>query len=262
LTVQILKAHGCRVLGFDKKLSKVELAREFGLEGGGVVGVDDPTQIVRSQTGGRGADGVIITAHSKTNKPIIIAADMSREKGKVVVVGLVSLDLPRRAFFEKELELMVSRAYGAGAYDSDYEKKGKDYPATYVRWTQGRNLAAFVDLLDREVVFTSPLLTHRIPLQDAQEAYDLILGKRDEPYIGILLTYDAPRKKTATIALREPYMRENASPLNLGIIGTGRFARGILLPRSRQWLRVAVYQPNKLLRSTIVIRVRPTIGRS
>ena len=230
LTAQILMANGCRVLGFDIDKNKVVLAGKFDLLGSGVVGRDDVHQIVQNHTGGYGADGVIITAHSKTNQPIAMAADICREKARVIAVGLVNLDIPRRTFFEKELRLEVSRAYGAGAYDSDYEKKGNDYPFGYVRWTEGRNLAAFMDLLAQKKVQVVPLITHRIPLKEAHKAYELILGERKELYVGILLTYEGKTPRTESIKLKERPKLEVKEKLNFGILGAGRFAQGILLP--------------------------------
>jgi predicted dehydrogenase/threonine dehydrogenase-like Zn-dependent dehydrogenase len=230
LTVQILVANGCRVIGFDIDEKKIDLAKQFGLLEGGIVERDDVERIVKSCTGGYGADGVIITAHSKSDQLINIAADVCREKARIIAVGLVNLNVPRQKFFEKELRLEVSRAYGAGAYDSDYERKGIDYPFGYVRWTEGRNLSAFIDLIAQRKIQVSPLITHRIPIKEATKAYELILGERKEPYIGILLTYDRPLKRTTTIKLKERTGAEIRDNLNFGIIGAGRFAQGILLP--------------------------------
>ncbi|MFB3883649.1 MAG: bi-domain-containing oxidoreductase [Thermodesulfobacteriota bacterium] len=230
LTVQILIANGCKVLGFDLDDSKVGLAKRFGLFGGGVVEKDDVYQIIQSYTGGYGADGVIICAHTKSSRLIRLAAEVSRIKGRVVGVGVVNLNVPRRIFFEKELRLEVSRAYGAGAYDSDYEKKGIDYPFEYVRWTEGRNLSTFLDLLSQRKVQIAPLVTHRIPLKRANEAYALITGEKKEPYIGILLTYDHIAKRTPTIKISERGSIGSSNGLNFGIVGAGRFAQGVLLP--------------------------------
>jgi predicted dehydrogenase/threonine dehydrogenase-like Zn-dependent dehydrogenase len=241
LTVQILSACGCRVVGFDIDPFKVELAKRFGLQAGGQVATDDVVQIVKGSTGGYGADGVIITAHAKTDKLINLAADVCREKGRISAVGLVNLNVPRRKFFEKELRLEVSRAYGPGAYDSEYERKGSDYPLAYVRWTEGRNLAAFIDLVARKKVLVEPLITHRFPIERAAEAYDLVLGKRREPYIGILFTYKSPSPPKRSVVLRSEPLKGTVHEFNFGVIGAGRFAQGILLPalKSQAGVRIA-----------------------
>ncbi len=157
LSVQILKACGCRVLGLDIDPAKVELALANGLDAGGVIGRDDPKELVFAHTGGYGADGVLVAAHSKSNDPIVMAADLAREKGRVVAIGLINLDIPRRTFFEKELRLEVSRAYGAGAYDSDYERKGRDYPLAYVRWARAGILPPSSALLRKERLMSDHL---------------------------------------------------------------------------------------------------------
>jgi polar amino acid transport system substrate-binding protein len=242
LSVQILKACGCRVLGLDLDPGKVELALANGLDAGGVIGRDDPTEMVLSHTGGHGADGVLITAHSKSNAPVVMAADLSREKGRVVAVGLINLDIPRRAFFEKELRLEVSRAYGPGAYDSDYERKGRDYPLSYVRWTQGRNLAAFVGLMAQGKVDVRPLITHRFPLDRLEDAYALALGERKEKHVGILFEYgESPQQAHRTIELAsQTAVQQTADPLNFGIIGAGRFAQAVLLPALKEQAGVKI----------------------
>lgn len=231
LSVQILKACGCRVLGLDLDPAKVELALASGLDAGGVIGRDDPKELVLAHTGGYGADGVLVAAHSKSNDPIVMAADLAREKGRVIAVGLINLDIPRRTFFEKELRLEVSRAYGAGAYDSDYERKGRDYPLAYVRWTQGRNLAAFIGLMAQGKIDVRPLITHCFPLDQVEDAYAVALGDRKEKHVGILFEYgNPPLQPTRTLELAPLPATTTADPFNFGIIGAGKFAQAVLLP--------------------------------
>lgn len=232
LCVQILKAHGCRAIGFDIDASKVQLALENGMDAGGVLGRDDPRERTLAHSGGYGADGVLIAAHTKSRDPIVLAADLCRERGRVVAVGLVNLNIPRRKFFEKELQLHISRAYGAGAYDSEYERKGRDYPLGYVRWTEGRNLAAFINLLARGAVNVRPLISHRFPLEQASDAYAIALGERQERPVAMLFTYGGGNMEpAATLRLQSaPSTLSRADPLSVGVIGAGKFAQGILLP--------------------------------
>jgi predicted dehydrogenase/threonine dehydrogenase-like Zn-dependent dehydrogenase len=232
LCAQILRANGCRVIGFDIDADKVRYALASGVEGAGVIGQDDPKEVTLSHSGGSGADGVLIAAHTTSNRPLRMAADISRVRGRVVAVGVVNLKVPRRAFFEKEIRLEVSRAYGAGAYDAEYERKGRDYPLPYVRWTEGRNLAAFIDLVSRGRVDVKPLVTHRFTLDRAADAYAVALGEMREPHFGIVFQYgDGGGVATPTIQL-SPRRADAAAadPLTFGVIGAGRFAQGILLP--------------------------------
>jgi polar amino acid transport system substrate-binding protein len=241
LCVQILKANGCKVAGFDVDAAKVQHALSHGLDVGGVVGRDDMKELVLGINGGHGADGVIVAAHSSSNDPIVLAADLSRERGRVVALGLVDLDIPRRAFFEKEIRLEVSRAYGAGAYDAEYERKGIDYPFGYVRWTEGRNLAAFIDLIAQGKVDVRPLISHRFTLDEASDAYAVALGERHEPHVGIVFRYSTTAERAAALQIRSTVPASGASALNVGVIGTGRFAQGILLPQlaSHRGVRIA-----------------------
>jgi predicted dehydrogenase/threonine dehydrogenase-like Zn-dependent dehydrogenase len=240
LTVQILRAMGCRVAGFDLSAAKVELARSLGMEAGGVMGRDDPQALTAALTGGHGADAVLICAHAKSNQPLVTACDLAREKGCIVAVGLVKLDVPRRAFFQKELRLEVSRAYGAGAYDDAYERKGRDYPLPYVRWTEGRNLEAFLNLLASGSVRVAPLVSHRFPLEQAKAAYDMVLSG-SEPSLGVLFTYPGTAETASTVRLAGKPSAGGPSAFNFGIIGPGRFAQAVLIPalHSHRKVRIA-----------------------
>lgn len=230
LTVQILRAAGCRVIGIDLVERRLELAREFGavaMEGGST----DLARRVRSETSGRGADAVLLTLSSGSDEPMHNAARMSREKGRLVQVGVTGMDLVRDDFYEKELSLTVSSSYGPGRYDPQYEKQGQDYPLPYVRWTAQRNFEAALDLMASGALDPSPLVTHTFPFDDVLRAYDVVTG--EDPSIGIVLEYsDADdREAGATIVVRgsratEPLQRAPT----VGLVGAGAFARRTLLP--------------------------------
>lgn len=229
LTVQLLKAAGCRVLGIDIDRSACELATKSGAD---VVADSASAQAAcAALTEGHGADCIVITAASKTSEPIELAAELARDRARVVVVGLVGMDVPRNLFYAKEIELRLSRSYGPGRYDAEYEEKGTDYPIGYVRWTENRNMEAFLHLVAEGKVNTDLLTTHRFEVERAAEAYDLILN-RGQRYCGIVLEY--PQRNSAKTA-ETAKTPKTAKPLaggELGIsfIGAGNFARGVLLP--------------------------------
>ena len=228
LTVQILKAAGCRVIGIDLEASKVELAREFGCDAG-VLRSDDVELAVRQFTDNFGVDAVIVTAAADTNDPIELAGVIARDRAVVSMVGAVRMDIPRKAYYEKELQLRLSRSYGPGRYDAEYEERGKDYPIGYVRWTERRNMQEFLRLVAMKAVKLERLITHRIPIEQAEQAYDIITGKTQQNYLGILLTYnEAGNRSENVIALRST---RKAAEVRLGMIGAGNFAKSVLLPR-------------------------------
>src|SRR5439155_10996142 len=163
LAVQILEAAGCRVLGADLDPSKVALAKEHGAAAGVVIGQEDLAAASYAFSRGVGADAVLVFAATDSNEPIEQAAAAARERGRIVVPGLVGLDLPRKTFFEKELSFVVSRAWGPGLFDPRYEQRGLDYPISLVRWTAERNLAEFLDLAAQKKVWIEPFVTHRFP---------------------------------------------------------------------------------------------------
>jgi predicted dehydrogenase/threonine dehydrogenase-like Zn-dependent dehydrogenase len=240
LTVQLLKAAGCRVLGLDLNPARCQLASTLGCD---VATTDHRrfTERTLSCTEGHGADAVIITAGTKSNAPIELAAELCREKGRAVAVGAVNMDVPRRPFYEKELELRLSRSYGPGRYDPLYEERGIDYPYGYVRWTERRNMAAFLDLVAHGKVHTRPLVTHRFPIERALEAYALITQEKVGEAVGVLLTYgsSAPtgqKEPTAPALLRiapaaTGRPRQTSKAIRVGMIGAGAFAKSVLLPR-------------------------------
>ncbi|MGQ0633599.1 MAG: bi-domain-containing oxidoreductase [Planctomycetaceae bacterium] len=230
LTVGLLKAAGCRIIGVDPDEEKCALALQMGAD------VSRPAlagQDVEELTGGLGADAVIITASTKSNGPIELAASAVRQKGRVVLVGVVGLELDRRPFYFKEAEFVVSCSYGPGRYDPDYEDRGHDYPAAYVRWTEQRNLQAVLDLLATGRLDVAPLTSHRFPIERAEEAYGLI-ERGTESYLGIILTFDS---STEARTNRRISLRPAATPngkVPVGVLGAGNFARMVLLPAIRE----------------------------
>lgn len=228
LTVSLLAATGCRVIGTDPDAGKCELAAKMGAE---LARQNLSAAHIEDLTRGLGADAVLITASTKSNDPIDLAAAAVRKRGRVVLVGVVGLELDRRPFYFKEAEFVVSCSYGPGRYDPDYEEGGRDYPAAYVRWTEQRNIQAVLDLMGSGKLDVSPLISHRFPIERAGEAYDLI-ETGAEPYVGIVLEYPSPdtRPAASTIRLRAPSV--NGKPA-IGVLGAGNFARMVLLPALR-----------------------------
>lgn len=237
LSVQLLTAQGCRVMGVDLDPDKCRLARELGADLALIPGEANIEEAVANFTRGLGADAVLITAASPGPEPLRLAEAVARERARLVLVGMAELSLTRKTFWEKELLFTVSKAAGPGSLAPLYEAKGFDYPAAYVRWTERRNLEAVLDLVARGKVRVEPLITHRFPIDQALDAYDLILKNR-EPYIGVVLTYperegESPEK---TAASRQVFLRPaaggDATPSRraVGLIGGGMFTKNILLP--------------------------------
>ncbi len=234
LTVQLLQANGCRVFGIDLDPARVDLARQFGAEGGGKAGGTSDAEMkdaVMSWTRGRGADAVVITTATESNQPVALAGEISRLKGRVVVVGAAGLEIPRQSYYTRELSLQLSMSYGPGRYDPDYEERGQDYPFGYVRWTENRNIEAFLDLVGQQRVSVGPLITHRFEIDDAERAYQLIAGDNDEPHLGVLLRYDPEGALDRNVEISEARKPgKQASSVSLGVIGAGNYVRRMLLP--------------------------------
>ena len=234
LSVQLLAAQGCRVIGVDLNREKVQMARELGADLALVPGEDDVEGQVANFTGGQGADGVLIAAAAKDDRPVRLAEAVTREGARLVLIGVAELNLTRKAFWDKELIFTVSKAAGPGSLDRGYEVQGRGYPPSLVRWTEGRNLAAFLDLVAQGKVKVVPLITQRFPLAQALNAYDLILKNR-EPYIGVILNYPAPPAESAPRARKvvlkpSPLLAGEGPRLSVGLIGGGQFAKNLLLP--------------------------------
>lgn len=236
VTVQLLRAHGCRVLGLDFDPEKLEMARKFGAEVVNLAAGQDPVAAAQAFSRGRGVDAVIITASTKSNEPMHQAALMSRKRGRIVLVGVTGLELSRADFFEKELTFQVSCSYGPGRYDPNYEERGNDYPVGFVRWTEQRNLEAVLDMMSDGRLDVKPLISHRFAITDAEAAYELVGG--GGPSLGILLEYptvdqkpDGEVRRTTVELPRSaagaPPARGNAS---IGFIGSGNYATAVLIP--------------------------------
>jgi len=232
---QIATAAGCRVLGIDIDPKRVALASSLGLQAWQRNTVGDYAQTF---TANRGFDMVIICADTSSNDPVELAGEIARDRARVVATGAVGLDFPRKVYYEKEISFINSRSYGPGRYDTTYEEGGKDYPIGYVRWTEGRNFEAIVDLLANGKLQVQPLITHRFPIEKATEAYDVITGKKEEPFLGVVLTYEStkPDLRNARVKFRTS-AASHTSNVALGVIGAGLFANATLLPaikKSRQ----------------------------
>ena len=186
LAVGLAQAAGCQVLGIDLDAARVNLAKQMGAE---AVLRSQAEEAARSFSKGRGCDAVLICADSATSDPVELAGIIARDRARVIAVGAVGLHVPRKVYYEKELTLLNSRSYGPGRYDNAYEEKGQDYPLGFVRWTENRNMEAFIDLLSSGRMDIQPLVTHRFPIEQAPQAYELITGKTSEPFLGVLLTY-------------------------------------------------------------------------
>ncbi|HUQ34631.1 MAG TPA: bi-domain-containing oxidoreductase [Pyrinomonadaceae bacterium] len=232
ITVQLLKANGCRVFGIDLDPAKIELARALGADAA-AVSDESVKRIALDWSRGRGADAVLITAATTSNQPVELAGEISRLKGRVVAVGMIGLDIPRNLYFKRELSLMVSMSYGPGRYDPEYEERGHDYPFAYVRWTENRNIEAFLDLLAEGRVNVERLITHRFSIDEGERAYQLIGGETKEPYLGIVLQYDTERELERRIETKKGERTSaavEASSVRVGMIGAGVYAQAMLLP--------------------------------
>jgi predicted dehydrogenase len=233
LLVQLLRAAGCRVAGLDPQPDRAALARRLGAD----ATATEPAAmraLVARLSGGHGADAVLIAADTPSNEPVALAGELARDRGVVVAIGAVGLQIPRKVYYDKELDFRVSRSYGPGRYDPAYEEQGHDYPVGYVRWTENRNLRAFLELLAARQVDVGALITHRIPIAEAERAYDLIAGKTGEPCLGVVLTYPDEPDSARRVDLAPPPARAAppapAPSLRLGLLGAGIFASLTLLP--------------------------------
>ncbi len=233
LAAQIARAAGCSVFGIDLSPDRVRLAQSLGFS----AALNEASlDMVPGVTNGRGFDHVLICADTHSNDTVALAGQVSRDRGSVVAVGAVGMDLPRKIYYDKELDFKVSRSYGPGRYDPRYEEAGNDYPIGYVRWTEGRNLQAFVDLLANGQVDVHPLITHRFPIEDAPKAYDLITGRLKEPFLGVLLTYpESIEEKGIVHKVETPsYVSAPQPTIKLGVLGAGNYAQAVFLPVIRK----------------------------
>ncbi len=235
ITVQLLRAHGCRVLGIDMDPAKLDLARRFGAETVNLAAGEDPISSAERFSRGRGMDAVIVTAATKSSEPIHQAALMCRKRGRIVLVGVTGLELSRADFFQKELSFQVSCSYGPGRYDPAYEEGGQDYPVGFVRWTEQRNFEAVLDMMQSGALDVTPLISHRFALAQAQPAYDVVAGS--EPSLGIVLEYpsvqDQPDSIVRATKVSLPLAAGPAPGANtpsVAFIGSGNYATAVLIP--------------------------------
>lgn len=232
LTVQILRAHGCRVLAIDLDESKLELARQFGAETCNLNEGEHPVDKGMFFSRGCGVDAVIITAATNSQKPIRQAAQMSRKGGRIVLIGVVGLNLNRSDFYEKELTFQVSCSYGPGRYDVSYEEMGNDYPLPFVRWTAKRNFEAVLDLMASGQIDVKPLISKRLAFEDAQSAYDSLTKNNAD--LGVILEYKSndELRHVRSIALKKAGLSSTGEPV-VCFIGAGNYASRTLIPAFR-----------------------------
>lgn len=231
LVVQLARAAGCKVVGMDIDEERCRLARQLGCDDA-ASSREQMLEAVTILTQGKGADAVLITAGTSSNAPVELAGEVARDCGRVIAVGAVGLQLPRKAYYEKELSVYVSRSYGPGRYDPDYEEKGRDYPIGYVRWTENRNMQAFLQLMADGSLNVRDLITHRFPIEHADKGYELISGKTGERFVGVVITYPSAPSRARRIELRPApvVLGAGAPTVTVGMLGAGNFATATLLP--------------------------------
>ncbi|MCC4797875.1 dehydrogenase [Enterovibrio norvegicus] len=229
ITVQLLRANGCRVLGIDFDSSKCEIAKLLGAETVDLSKGEDPIKAAEAFSRGRGVDGVIITASTKSSEPLSQAATMCRQRGRIVLVGVIGQEISRADFFAKELTFQVSCSYGPGRYDSEYEEKGNDYPVGFVRWTEQRNFEAVLDMMASGALDVKPLITHRFSIDDALDAYKCL---DDKASLGVVLDY--PSDNLAELTSRSveltPSVTNSPAPASCAFVGAGNYASRVLMP--------------------------------
>jgi len=235
LSAQILKANGCNVLGIDLDPGLTKIAKDCGIDEAHTRQDQDLLVSSLNFTNNFGFDSIIITAAAKNNDPIILATELARKKAKIVVVGDVKMDIPREPhFYKKELELLIATSYGPGRYDVQYEGKGIDYPYQYVRWTEKRNMEAFLGLVSKNLINLEKITSHIFKIDEVEKAYDLVLNKGDHSPLGILLEYDDQNENKFLQKIRINPQKTIAN-INVGFIGAGSFAQGYLIPNIKSW---------------------------
>lgn len=229
ITVQLLKAAGCKVIGLELDERRIELAKQFGLDVGLNGGGEGVVTQVKHLSGGQGADSVIITAASSSDAIVQQAMEICRRKGKVVVVGAVGLGLQRSPFYEKEIDFLISTSYGPGRYDTAYELEGRDYPYAYVRWTENRNMQTYLQWVAEGKVKVKALIERQYEVGDAARAFAELQTAPTKP-LGVLLEYKHPlevAKRETRVALRTV---AKTGRVSVAVIGAGSFAQAMHLP--------------------------------
>lgn len=230
LAASIARAAGCVVAGVDLDPQRVKLAETLGYPS---IQRDNAESFFNDKSQSCGWDIVLICADTPSSDPVELAGKIARDRGRVIAIGAFGLNMPRKPYYDKELVFRVSRSYGPGRYDPVYEEQGRDYPAGYVRWTEGRNLQSFLDLMGAGLIDVYPLITHRIGIEDATRAYDLITGKLSEPFLGVLLTYPQAPADLSTlrkISTGLPSLSTGKDAPGLGVLGAGLYANSTFLP--------------------------------
>jgi predicted dehydrogenase/threonine dehydrogenase-like Zn-dependent dehydrogenase len=237
LTVQVLKAAGCRVIGMDLVQESAQLAARMGALA--VTSSENEFHdLCMRYSSGNGADSVLITAETSSSQPVNLAAAICRDRGIVVAVGTVGMELQRKLYYEKEIDFRVSRSCGPGRYDVAFEQKGRDYPIGHVRWTETRNMEAFLQLLADGKLDLEPLISHRYKVENATDAYDLITGKTARPYLGVLIQYASDANEFSASRNLKLVSRSERMPeaVRVGLLGAGNFAQSVLIPAIKKSL--------------------------
>lgn len=241
---QLLTLSGCRVLALDYNSARLELAARLGAEATFNMGEDGLEEAVRTLTGGLGCDSVLIAAATDSSDPMVIAAAIARDRARISLVGKTGTEFPFADFMKKELSLVVSRSYGPGRYDEDFEGRGMKYPPGFVRWTESDNLAECVRLMSPALprrLDMGALITHRFDFLSAEDAYSMVMGNT-EPHLGVVLTY--PLSAPTTPAVRPVFAQPKAATggrCTLGVVGAGAFARTVLLPALKKMPEVRLH---------------------
>jgi predicted dehydrogenase/threonine dehydrogenase-like Zn-dependent dehydrogenase len=228
LTAQIASAAGCNVLGIDVDTARITLASSLGLQ---AVHRQEAVDSSSAFTASRGFDAILICADTPSSDPVELAGAIARDRARVVATGAVGLSFPRKVYYEKEISFINSRSYGPGRYDLNYEEHGHDYPPGYVRWTEGRNFEAVIDLVAKGQLQVRPLITHRFDISQATQAYEVITGKTKEKFLGVLLTYTEEKTKKEESRINFPVTASRPTGgVKLGVLGAGMFANSVLIP--------------------------------
>ena len=227
VTVQLLRASGCEVMGIDINPDRLKIAEGYGAYGVNAAAGGDPISAASAWTDGKGVDGVLITASTKTDEIMHHSAEMGRKRGRIVLVGVVGLNLRRSEFYEKELTFQVSCSYGPGRYDETYEQGGHDYPTGFVRWTEQRNFGAILGALRARQLVVDDLISHRYTLQEAPHAYEKLSA--DSSALGIMLGYPIDVEPQQTVAIGDAAIAPINHPV-LAVIGAGNYSKMSLMP--------------------------------
>jgi len=237
ISAQLLTANGCIVICTDTNPTRVKLAKKLGFEYAFQSDDKNLMGTVKNITHDQGVDAIIIAASSKSNEPIELAAELSRHKGKVIVLGMVQMNIPRNSYYLKELDLRLSMSYGPGRYDTQYEENGQDYPYAYVRWTEQRNMQAILSLISQNKLNIKNLTTHKYKFDKAEEVYEKLVDG-NENFLGVLFEYDKKRKAEQFVKLAPVQIKKE---INLGLIGAGNYASSMLYPHLKEYPDVDIY---------------------